>query len=73
MASIAGLNGSSTRAVRTGTFRSGGIADANACPHRAPVHPMLLREPPDRQILIPLVLADRCEQLHPRLHPGPFR
>ena len=31
MASIAGWNGSNTRAARTGVFRGGGVAEVNAC------------------------------------------
>jgi len=39
-------------------------------PHRAAVHPVPLRQRPDRQLLQAGVAADRLEQLHPA-HPPP--
>lgn len=37
--------------------------------HRAPVHPMLIGQRPDRQPLKPMIPADRRELLHLRPHP----
>lgn len=42
-------------------------------PHRAPVHPVLARQLPDREPLDPRITANLREQLQPdRPHPRPF-
>jgi len=72
IASISDFAASSFGATRTGTFRGAGTGRQRR-PHRSPVHPVPLRQRPDRELLAAGIAADRFIELHPRPQPGPSR